>query len=307
MMPHTRKMILVPFNPTRPDRKIEQLEAIDKEMQDIINNKNLSLNEKVSLYNKCLINYIEKDNDITRNNQLRPLQNNNDDLQIINKKLETSIKNNKEKETGDDNHDTEDESLDSSYLPQNKNSPQEKNNDAKFNFEKFAQSVKKQNQSDFNQFAHKIKNQNQSKLMEENAELKKIINDINQSNLYFDDDDFIEDANINKVSTPIYTRAYTKKNNFAPPFFNIPKSAKEKLESPYTFAKKLLNAHVNKGLNIIENSKEANNNNNLTNSINQSDNNLSYIAPLVNENFVTKRKSQSGRGGANNSRWIKYT
>lgn len=57
-------MILVPFNPQRPDREIEQLNKMDEEMNSIFNKKNTSLSEKIQLYNQILNKFIDKNENI---------------------------------------------------------------------------------------------------------------------------------------------------------------------------------------------------------------------------------------------------
>ena len=66
-MNNTRKMMMVPYVPQRPDRDIEQLSRFDQEMGIILANKQLTANEKAFRYNQLLDKYIVKDNDIQTN------------------------------------------------------------------------------------------------------------------------------------------------------------------------------------------------------------------------------------------------
>ena len=71
-MNNTKKMIMVPYVPQRPDRDVEQLSRFDEEMSLILANKKLTANEKAFRYNQLLDKYITKDNDIQTNIDLRP-------------------------------------------------------------------------------------------------------------------------------------------------------------------------------------------------------------------------------------------
>jgi len=100
----TQKMMLVPFNKQRPNRDIQQLEKLDNEMINIINNKHLSLTQKIDLYQEKLSKFIDKNKYLEIEQQLRPQFQTNDTA--VNNKI-----NEKQKESKNfsSNHDDDDD------------------------------------------------------------------------------------------------------------------------------------------------------------------------------------------------------
>ena len=88
----TQKMMLVPFNKQRPNRDIQQLERLDNEMINIINNKHLSLNQKIDLYQEKLSKFVDKNKYLEIEQQLRPQFQTNDTGSVVkNKSIEKQI------------------------------------------------------------------------------------------------------------------------------------------------------------------------------------------------------------------------
>ena len=81
--------MLVPFNKQRPNRDIQQLDTLDNEMINIINSKNLSLNQKIELYQEKLSKFVDKNKYLEIEQQLRPQFQTND--LIFTKSVESAI------------------------------------------------------------------------------------------------------------------------------------------------------------------------------------------------------------------------
>jgi len=100
----TQKMMLVPFNKQRPNRDIQQLERLDNEMINIINNKHLSLNQKIDLYQEKLSKFVDKNKYLEIEQQLRPQFQTNDTGSVVkNKSIEKQIEPKKDFSYNDDN------------------------------------------------------------------------------------------------------------------------------------------------------------------------------------------------------------
>ena len=112
--------MIVPFNKQRPNRDIQQLDTLDNEMINIIISKNLSLNQKIELYQEKLSKFVDKNKYLEIEQQLRPQFQTNDFGSVVNNKI-----NDKQIEQNnfsyDDDDDDDENNDDNDYYDQIKN------------------------------------------------------------------------------------------------------------------------------------------------------------------------------------------
>ena len=97
-MKHTNKFMIVPYinNATNPNDPIEKyLISLDEEMTTILNRKDISPQEKLSLYNQALTKYLAYSQDDNIHNRITARSNDQDKFSInlkLNKKYMMILK-----------------------------------------------------------------------------------------------------------------------------------------------------------------------------------------------------------------------
>ena len=114
-------MMLVPFNKQRPNRDIQQLDTLDNEMINIIISKNLSLNQKIELYQEKLSKFVDKNKYLEIEQQLRPQFQTNDFGSVVNNKINDKQIEQNNFSYDDDDDDDDENNDDNDYYDQIKN------------------------------------------------------------------------------------------------------------------------------------------------------------------------------------------